>query len=267
MEKNFCIYNNEITKIETLNTAPIFAINDYERTDIRLYNTHPLFLASHLQNICENMKKKGVTIPQQLTFANIDHQIHRVLNVNKVYKGGVCTLLVFWQKFPTQSEPAYCIFVKPLETLQYNFSTRGTELTYQSESATIYPFVPNSTYSEQEETFSTNCIINAKGDVMGTDRGDLLVIANDTIHLHEKTEPITTIFAEHLACNQWKTQRHNGIPQDIVANSQEIIHCGTFIGVQWINKLTINNDEGRILGYDYTKQIVKEFTTFISTQG
>ncbi len=265
MEKKFCIYNDELTKIETLNTAPIFTINDYERTDIRLYDTHPLFLSLHIQDIHQKLESKGIAAPQRLTAANIDHQIHRLLNVNKVYKGGVCTLLVFWQKFPTHTEPAYCIFIKPLELLQYNFSTRGTELIYQSEQASIYPFEPNKTYSD-EESYVATCAINLNGDVQGTNRGDLLVIHDGIIHINDKTEPITTLFTEFLARNQWEIQRHKGIPRSLVVQSTEIVHCGTFLGVQWINKLTVNQEESRILEYDNTKKIVKEFEAFINSQ-
>lgn len=217
--------------------------------------------------MCNKIEQKGVAIPSQLTVENIDHQIHRLLNVNKVYKGGICTLLVYWQTFPLQSEPNYCIFVEPLEQLQYIFSTRGVELTYNDTIAPINSFIPNTIYKEQDETYLTSCAINQDGSILRTDKGDLLIIKDGTVHINENTEPITTVFTEYLARrNQWSIQKHNGIPKETVKDCQEIVHCGTFFGLQWINKLTYNN-ESRILEYDYTKQIVTEFTTFINTQG
>ena len=72
MDKNFCIFNGELVKISELNNAPVFAINESVKEDIRLYNTKPLCLGRHVQYMEELLQDKEIAVPKKFTVANLD---------------------------------------------------------------------------------------------------------------------------------------------------------------------------------------------------
>lgn len=264
MNKNFCIFNGELVKISELNNAPVFAINESTQEDIRLYNTKPLCLGRHVQQIEERLLAKEIPIPEKFTVGNLDRYIHRLLNVNKVYKGGICTLLVFQKTFPEKSESQFCIFISPLPELEYSFNKKGIALDFADEDKEFISYTPNSLFIENEN-LTTTCKFYKSGHLFSTDLGDILIIKNEEIHVVERLLPLTSYFIDYLARKNWDIKRHPYLTKKLICESSEILLCSSFIGVHWVRRVTNNsNAEGLSYGYKHAKQLFEELNDLLN---
>jgi len=263
VDKNFCIFNGELVKISELNNAPVFAINESIQEDIRLYNTKALCLGRHVQHIEEMLLEKGIAVPEKFTVAKLDRFIHRLLNVNKVYKGGICTLLVFRQTFPQKSESQFCIFVSPLEELEYSFNKNGIALNFTDVRKEFIIYTPNSIFVELESLNAT-CQFDKNGHSFSSDLGDVIIIKNEEIHIGQRLQPFTTYFIDYLSRKNWDIKRHPFLTKKLISESSEILICGSFIGVYWVRRIT-NDSNSEIIsyGYKYAKQLFEELNEFI----
>lgn len=266
MAKNFCIYNNELTKIETLNKAPIFVVNECEKEDIRLYNTRPFCLSAHVENICKRLKKRNVEIPNAITTQNIDHQIHRLLNVNKVYKGGFCQLLVFWQIYPEKSSVNYCLFVSPLDEEKYFFNREGLVIQINTTTKTIQTTDRISSFNLAEDNiFTCNCDNSDRiSDIEGA---DILFLQNDTIFVTDNTLPFTKLYVSFLERNSWKVSRKEFLTKNDLLQCNDIVLCSSFIGLQWVSKVLYCENSTIATSYhsyDYARTLHAEMQKFIT---
>ena len=89
----FCILNGEIEKISTLKTAPIFVLNDAEKEDIRLYDTKPLCIGLHIQNLIARLQR---TAERQILIrkhrVELLEQRLAACNPERIYKMGYSLL-------------------------------------------------------------------------------------------------------------------------------------------------------------------------------
>ena len=265
MKKNFCIYNNELTKIETLNTAPIFVVNECEKEDIRLYDTRPFCLSAHIENICKRLKDRNVEIPNAITVKNIDHQIHRLLNVNKVYKGGFCQLIIFWQIYPEKNIPQYCLFVAPLDEMQYSFNREGLVIQIDTLTKNIQVADRISKFSlSEEKIFTCNC--DNTGRLSDIEGADILFSQDNTIFVTNNTLPFTRLYVSFLERNGWNVARKDFFTKSDLLQCNDIVLCSSFIGLQWVSKV-LYSENGTIAtsvhSYDYARKLHAEMQKFI----
>lgn len=260
--KNFCILNGELERIDSLNVAPVFIINDFVKEDLRLYDTRPLCLSLHVSNVIARLQAKNVDIPECCTSVKIDRYISRLLNVNKVYKGGICTILLYWQKFPELTKPQLCIFIKPLESLEYVFNLRGVELTFTS-SKKEDNYVAESQYLVAEEQIRTTISFDKLGYGYVTPYGDVFAIRDNVIHVIDRLQPISTLFVDFITKKGWVIKKHSHITQDMILHSTEVVLCGTFIGIHWVSRIYYGEEEPLILGYSHAKSLYDLFNEFV----
>lgn len=261
MDKNFCIYNGELVKISELNNAPIFAINESVKEDIRLYNTKPLCLGRHVQHIEEMLLAKDIALPKKFTVAYLDRYIHRLLNVNKVYKGGICTLLVFRQTFPEKTEPQFCIFISPLEELEYRFNKKGIDINFIDVNEEFLSYTPNSLFVEID-TLNVACIFDKNDHTFSTKLGDVIIFKNEEVHIGERLQPFTTYFIDYLTRKKWNITRHPYLTKKLISESSEILLCSSVIGIHWVGRITYKS-ESISYGYKYAKQLFEELDNFL----
>ena len=260
----FCILNGEIEKISTLKTAPIFVLNDAEKEDIRLYDTKPLCIGLHFQNLVARLQQKNVAIPEKFTKERIDRYVSRLLNVNKVFRGGVCTLLVFWQQFPETTQPQFCIFIEPLDRAKFTFNEVGLKLGFKEIYSERQPYIPVSIFSANEE-YAQNvdalCRIDRLGHSYTTDKGDLLLIKDTVIHVCENMLPFTTYFTEYLSRNKkWTIVKHLRFVGKDIYDSSEVLLCSSFVGLQWVSHVysPMSVSDAHVYGFRYAKELFFE---------
>ncbi len=263
MDKNFCIFNGELVKISELNNAPVFAINESVKEDIRLYNTKPLCLGRHVQYMGEMLQAKEIAVPKKFTVANLDRYIHRLLNVNKVYKGGICTLLVFQQTFPEKAESQFCIFISPLEELEYSFNKKGIDINFIDVHEEFLSYTPNSLFVAID-ILNVPCLFDKNGHSFSTKLGDVLVLKNEEIHIGERLQPFTTYFIDYLTRKNWDITKHPYLTKKLISESSEILLCSPFIGLYWVRRITDESkSESLSYGYKYAKQLFEELDDFL----
>ncbi|HPM13382.1 MAG TPA: hypothetical protein PK734_07815 [Bacteroidales bacterium] len=87
----FYIEQGELHKIDSISKHGMQAFTNalHIHEQIRLYNTVPLFLDQHLERITKTLQTYTIAIPNNFDNERIQRYITRLLNVNKVYKGGV----------------------------------------------------------------------------------------------------------------------------------------------------------------------------------
>ncbi|MBO7053986.1 MAG: hypothetical protein J6W37_01210 [Bacteroidales bacterium] len=259
----FCILNGEIEKISSLKSAPIFVLNDAEKEDIRLYDTKPLCIGLHIQNLIARLQQKNVSIPEKFTKERIDRYVSRLLNVNKVFRGGVCTLLVFWQQFPACTQPQFCIFIEPLERVKFSFNDVGLKLGYQEIYSERQPYVPISVCASNDgnvDNFDVLCRLDRLGHSYTTNRGDLILMKGDEIHVCENLLPFTTYFTEYLARNKWKVVKHLHFGGKDIYDSSEVLLCSSFVGLQWVSHVysPMSVSDAHVYGFRYAKELFFE---------
>lgn len=255
-----------MTKIETLNTAPIFVVNECEKEDIRLYDTRPFCLSAHVENICKRLKDRNVEIPNTITVQNINHQIHRLLNVNKVYKGGHCQLLVFWQIYPERSTLNYCLFISPLDEMKYFFNREGLVIQIDTSANTVQTTDRISSFTVPEgKKFS--CFCDNTDRLSDIEGADILFLQNDTIFVTENTLPFTKMYINFLERNGWKVNRKDFFSKSDLLQCNDIVLCSSFIGLQWVSKV-LYSENGSIAtsyhSYDYARTLHAEMQKFIT---
>lgn len=243
MDKKFCIANGDLVKIEELRTAPIFTLNDYVTDILRLHNTKTLCLGMHIKNIQKAMELKHKKLPKEFTVDYIDRSIRRLLNVNKVYKGGACRLLVYWQTFPEPTEPQFCIFTEPLDSVDYKFNTKGYILEMSDLQTEMTQLIPFTTQTDAPETIV--CPFDKYGKSYATGNQDIIILHDNQLTVCETTLPFTTYFLSYLARNQWNIKKVPCFTKQDFDDCTEICICNQFIGVQWIRRLyhATNNEQ------------------------
>ncbi|MCQ2959464.1 MAG: hypothetical protein MJ198_04660 [Bacteroidales bacterium] len=234
MDKPFCILNGEIEKIANLNLAPIFAINDFVSDNIRLYNTKALCLGSHIQNIKNQLEKKGKVVPEKFSTENLERYIPRLLNINKVYKGGICKLLIFWQTFPEQTEAQFIIFIDPLDFIDYEFNTQGFKLEFCNIQQEFYDYTLTNCIPNQDET--ERIFFDKYGKAFSSINNDIILLKDNTLIVGESTLPITSSFINFLSRKNWEIVRIPFFKKEDFYNSSEIMICNQFSGIQWIKR-------------------------------
>ncbi len=261
--KIWCILNGEHAKIEDLQTAPIFAINDFVSENIRLYDTKPLCLGSHMENIQQRLLEKNQSIPEKFTEDRVDRYIHSLLNINKVYKNGVCKLLVFWQTFPEQTKPQFCIFTEPLDSFDYNFSTSGFTLEFTDLDIELTHY--NLTNCNPQSTETEPIYFDKKGKAFSTQNHDIILIKDEKLIVGKQSQPFTKILASYLLRQNWNIEFVPYFEKNDFLQSDEILLCDQFIGIQWIRRLFNKNtpDDYKSFATKQAKKISLEITNAI----
>lgn len=232
-------------------------VNDFVLDNIRLFNTKPLCLGMHIQNLVEKLELKQQEIPEKFTHENLDRYIHSLLNVNKVYKNGMCQIVVFWQKYPDITPPEFCIFTEPMETNISDFGTNGFILEF------FKSYTENTNYFPTESTLQTSevipCNIDKYGNIYSAGSNDLLVLRDNQIIVCEKLQPFTTYLIEYLARKNWPIVKIPSFTVQDISESSEILFCNPFNGIQWIRRIRNHNSEKySSYGVKYAKTISQE---------
>lgn len=121
----FYILNGEVEKREEFSyNFHSFMNTPYGiYTDIRLVNTTPLYLKEHIFLLEEHLKLLNIDFPRKLQFNKLETYIYRLLNINKIYKGGLCRLLVLQNH--QSSVPDFFLYNEKLEHDYYTIKEKG----------------------------------------------------------------------------------------------------------------------------------------------
>ncbi len=272
--RNFCILNGELEKIEKLQLVSPFVENETISQYIRLYNTCALCLRQYVTKIEETASQLHITLHAKFDFEHLSRYVTKLLDINKVYKGGVCRILVFWDtNHPETSQ--FVIFVTPLDQLGYQFNMRGLTIGLNTIIKVREPLYPcqysgnnsltNSLRIHSYENAFAMCYFTNNQEIVGVSQGNLAYIKDDEIHICKNyfTEPFTDFFFEYLRSKKWKIVESESFLRQNLFNCDEMFLIGQFIGLQWITKIHNNKDEEKTFSFKHTKNLFFELQSFI----
>lgn len=273
--RNFCILNGELEKIEKLQLVSPFVENETISRYIRLYNTCALCLRQHVSKIEETAALLRITLHTKFDFEHISRYVTKLLDINKVYKGGVCRILVFWNtNHPETSQ--FAIFVTPLEQLGYQFNMRGLTIGLNSIIKVREPLYPcqysgnssllNSMRIHSFDNAFAMCYFTNNQEIVGISQGNLAYIKDDEIHICKNnfTEPFADFFFEYLRIKKWKIIDSEFFLRQNLFNCDEMFLIGQFVGLQWITKIRDANNEEKTFSFKHAKNLFTELQSFIN---
>ncbi len=252
----FCIIQGEITNVEnySLSADLAFALGDSIHESVRLYNTNPLFLKEHISNLTDTMDVLGMVYPEGFNLENINRQITRLLNVNKVYKGGYCKIIVYRKSnvFDTVdvTKSYYAIFIKALPQVGFEFNSVGKKIALLQSAVIAKPYL-YSMYSahtlvqHKSKTIAKRAGVsilayfNTDGSVFSTSAGDIFYVKNNEIFCPSATincfqHPITTYVIQLAKKNGFTINEKDSFYPNKITDSDEIFLIHPIDGVQWV---------------------------------
>ncbi|HON51674.1 MAG TPA: aminotransferase class IV [Bacteroidales bacterium] len=244
----FYIQQGELQKSDALNIQGFEAFTNtlYVYEQVRLYNTVPLFLEEHMQRIITTLDICKIPIPQQFHKDTIQRYITRLLNVNKVYKGGVCTILI--TPSINKSNWECLLFIEPIEVLEFVFNSGGIRIGIFSDCIQSMPYVPSycSFHSWHEfvaRQISTMhelhavTLCNNQSEIIGSSVGEFLcVFDNQVTVISNYVLPITRKILSIAGRLGFSISIQQSITVKQFLQSDEICIVHSITGMQWVSK-------------------------------
>lgn len=267
----FYIHNGELFKIEELhsNGLNVFIPKETVTEQIRLYNTVPLFLDAHIACLVSSLQKLHYPLPENFDSERILRYIRRLLNVNKVYKGGVCNLVISF----SNHKPEVYLFINALDKLDYEFTTNGLFLAYSTEIQLATPRI-HSSYSLQSgnnslaerilQTTNAHAITigGQSKNIINTNIGNIIYISNNCIYIIIDiiTNPVTKELYRVLQENGYSTEIVTNTTKEILESADEIVILNHIQGISWISRFNESS-----YGYKFAKRIWHTLVKHIDT--
>ncbi|MDA3882850.1 MAG: aminotransferase class IV [Bacteroidales bacterium] len=269
----FCVIDNEITKISDsiMSLDNVFGMFDSLVETVRLYNTKPLFINEHIAKMLETMDVLSFPYPNNFSVSYVSRQITRLLNVNKVYKGGICKICVFrkasiFSHEETDTQSQFIIFVDSLAERDFEFNTKGISLAiipsvviqkpylYTMYSAHMLtqrkiPFLLQKTgadaltfFTEYEQIFHTSA-------------GDIFYVKNMEVYcpnaeINTFRHPLTNHVIDTLKRQGIAVHEAENMFVDDIMSADEVFVTHPITGIQWVVRV---ND--KIVSYSLSKKI------------
>jgi len=272
MKKQFYIFEGELHPYPE-NSAPNFSAHSQEIVSetIRLYNTKPLFLEEHVQYLQQSLEKIFLPMPELATPERISRYITRLLNVNKVYKGGICTLHAIVPRSLSEeviersrnAEIQLAITISPLPELSYSFNNTGLHVLYSTGFVLHQPLM-HSTYNcnsavwniatryAQFNNYDVACLLNQAGCIETTTTGQLVYMNNNclTIVGNLPVNPLFEHFLQFAATHGFSVAYNSACTITDLESANDIFIFNSADGIRWVSE--INN---KTYGFRYAKDL------------
>ncbi len=252
----FYIDSGKIKKIQecSISADYVFGINEMIYETVRLVDTQPLFLKQHLQNMRDTIDVLLMSCPSNFTYAEISKQISRLLNVNKVYKGGVCKIILYRKSSVfetyTSTELSYALFIQALEHATFSFNTKGIRLALHPSVLLQKPLL-YSMYSAHMvvqhkskqllQTMGADAIayFNESADVFHSSHGDVFYIKNKVVYcpspeINTFRFPLSDFLLQNLSKIDMKYVEQTACTIDSFLQADEVFIVNPLHGVQWV---------------------------------
>lgn len=297
MKKQFYIFEGELLPCSE-NSASNFPAHSHEIVSerVRLYNTKPLFLEEHVQHLQQSLEKVFLPMPAFATLERLSRYITRLLNVNKVYKGGIATLHVIAQAenymFGERSQTVVneqsrtvvsersrtaqlAITITALPELSYTFNNTGLHILHSSEFMLPQPFM-HSTYNCNSavwniasryvhfNNYDIATLCNSHNYIETTTAGQLVYMKNNclTIVGNLPVNPLFEQFLQFLIRENYSISYNKQCTLIDLENATDVFIFNIADGIRWVSR--INNS---VYGFKYTKDLHVLLVRFMQELG
>ncbi|OQA96994.1 MAG: 4-amino-4-deoxychorismate lyase [Bacteroidetes bacterium ADurb.Bin217] len=244
----FYIEQGELHKIDSISKHGMQAFTNalHIHEQIRLYNTVPLFLDQHLERITKTLQTYTIAIPNNFDNERIQRYITRLLNVNKVYKGGVCSIHIFPDM--EQTSWRFALFIDALPKPEFSFNTNGWHAVLNQTCMQTMPYTPSicswhmawqftAQRIQTQQHIDAVCFVNEHNQIVGSSQGDI-VLCNDTqvqiISLFPS--PLAHYIAHLLEKNSYSVSINTSIAPKQLELADEIFIINPIDGIRWVSK-------------------------------
>lgn len=269
MKKQFYIFEGELlpyveNEISFVTTHSTEIISEA----IRLYNTKPLFLEEHVQHLQQSVEKIFLPVPKLAAPERINRYITRLLNVNKVYKGGICNVYAIAQP---NSSTQLAITIEALPELSYSFNDKGLHILYSNDFVLPQPAM-HSAYNCNSavwniakryvrfNNYDVACLCNHNNCIETTTAGQLVYIKNNCITLVGNL-PINPLFEHFLQCavqNGYSIARNTQCSVSDLEGANDVFIFNLIDGIRWVSR--INNS---VFGFKHAKDLYTLLVRFV----
>ena len=272
----FYILNGEIERVDSIVTKGIevFVSQNSIVESIRLYNTIPLFLNEHLHALQNSLIAIEYIVPSDfLDYEKILRYITRLLNINKVYKGGICKIVVYKD---AQEKLQCAIFIESINTLDFNYNFEGFKIRVANAPIVYPPYFHSecSSHTIMQQIALANCVqqeldafcLKSIDDVIvHSTFGDIGYIIDNTIFFVDAIanpfrNPITSFCISQLIKNSYNVQEVPGILEKQLLRADEVFVLHHIHGIKWVSRI-----DDTILGFILSKKIYLTLVKAIDT--
>jgi branched-subunit amino acid aminotransferase/4-amino-4-deoxychorismate lyase len=269
----FCIIDNQITKISDshMSLDNVFGMFDSLVETVRLYNTKPLFIDEHIAKMEETMDVLSFPYPNNFSVANVSRQITRLLNVNKVYKGGICKICVFrkasiFSHEETDAQSQFVVFVDSLEEREFEFNTKGISLALIPSVVIQKPYLYTMYSAHMLTQRKIPVLLQKTGadalaffteyqQIFHTSAGDIFYVKNAEVYcpnveINTFRHPLTNYVIDILKQQGIAVHEVENMFVDDVVCADEVFVTHPISGIRWVVRV---ND--KIVSYSLSKKI------------
>ncbi|MFO7867724.1 MAG: aminotransferase class IV [Bacteroidales bacterium] len=269
----FCIIDNEIIKTSDffMSLEHVFGMFDSLTETVRLYNTKPLFIEEHISNMTETMDVLSFPYPEKFSGTHISRQITRLLNVNKVYKGGVCKICVFrktsvMSHLESETVSSYAIFIEALPDRDFVFNSVGVSLALIPSVVIQKPFLYTMYSAHMLTQRKIPVLLKKTGaqalafftnteQIFHTSVGDIFYVKDNEIYcpnaeINTFRHPITNVIIAELQQHAYVVHQVENMFIEHVTDADEVFLLHPLLGVQWVVRV---ND--KVFSYSVSRKI------------
>ncbi|MDR2963083.1 MAG: aminotransferase class IV [Bacteroidales bacterium] len=271
MKKQFYIFEGELFPIvENATFCVSECSHEIISEQVRLYNTRPLFLEEHLQHLQQSLESISVNFPEHITAERISRYITRLLNVNKVYKGGICSIHCIISNL-TQVQVALTITALP--ELSYSFNDKGLHALCDS-NFVLYPPYLHSSYNCNSSVYirasryvhynnyDLALIYNANNCIESTTAGVLVYMKQKTLFVVGNTpkNPLFTHFLHSVEQHKFSVEYNAQCVITDISGANDIFVFNSAEGIRWISELN-----AMVYGFKYAKDVYRLLVQYMHT--
>ncbi|MDR1761375.1 MAG: aminotransferase class IV [Bacteroidales bacterium] len=269
MKKQFYIFEGELLPLAE-NPASDFSTHSHESVSetVRLYNTKPLFLKEHLQHLQQSLERVFLPMPALATFERVSRYITRLLNVNKVYKGGIATIHAITQ---AENITQLVITITALPELSYTFNNTGLHILHNSDFVLPQPFMHSSyncnsavwnmaTRYAHAHNYNAACLCNYSNCIETTSAGQLVYMKNNCLTLvgNVPVNPLLEQFLQLLPQHNYFIARNTQCTITDFEGANDVFIFNTIDGIRWVSRL--NN---AVYGFKHAKDLYMLLVRFV----
>lgn len=273
----FFILNGEMERLDSFvkKGYEAFAFQNSIMETVRLYETHPLFLKEHMEHLLQTLQELMLPTPLLFDVERVSRYITRLLNVNKVYKGGICKIVVFSesQLFKTDDlyQQKFAIFIEPLEKLDSTFNIEGYKLGIFPSICMSPPYVHSecsahntfqiiANYVQKQYVLDAVCIFNIYNSIIHSTLGDIFYINENIIYtpINPLRSPMAEMTMAYLLKNGFKVKEVSICKEKDLQFVDEIFLLHHIYGVRWVSRVNET-----VYGFKTSKKIHNLLLKFI----
>lgn len=268
----FYIDSGEIKKCsDAVFTADYtFGLHDMIHETIRLSQTKALFLAEHIQNCMDTMDVLAFPYPKSFSVQEIQRHITRLLNVNKVYKGGICKLVIYRKAHVfnglESTQSSYALFIESCADVGFQFNMKGVRMallpSVQIQTPYLYSmYSAHMIVQHKIHKIFQNTGVNAvafftqESYIFHSSYGDIFYVSQDQVYCPEIEintfrHPLTDFIIQHMRSNKIVVHEESQITVEHILQADEVFVVHPLYGVQWV--VSCNNTT---YGFSLSKKI------------